>query len=64
MLINYYVIRHLILIKKICDGYRRGLASRVYKFPDKKNSGSGIKNENISSKKLAEELHKPVTRKF
>ena len=26
----------------------------------KKTSGSGIKNENISNKKLAEELHKPI----
>ena len=36
----------------------------VYKFFDKKSSGSGIKNENISKKELAEELHKPVIRKF
>ena len=26
------------------DGYQRGLASRVYKFFDKKSSGSGITN--------------------
>ena len=36
----------------------------VYKFFDKKTSGSGIKNENISNKILAEELHKPIIRKF
>ena len=36
----------------------------VYKFFDKKTSGSGIKNENISNKQLAEELHKPIIRKF
>ena len=30
----------------------------------KKNSGSGIKNENISNKELAEELHKPIIRKL
>ena len=41
-------------------GYQRGLASMVYKFFDKKDSGSGIKNENISNKELAEELHKPM----
>ena len=29
-----------------------------------KISGSGIKNENISNKELAEELHKPTIRKF
>ena len=27
------------------DGYQRGLASMVYKFYDKKSSGSGIVNE-------------------
>ena len=49
------------------DGYQRGLASMVYKFfdskvasPDKKTTGSGD-NENI---KLANELHKPIIRKF
>ena len=47
-----------------CDGYQRGLALMIYKFFDKKTSGSGIKNENISNKELAEELHKPIIRKF
>ena len=46
------------------DGYQRVLASIVYKFFDKKTSGSGIKNKNISSKELPEELHKPIIRKF
>ena len=46
------------------DGYQRGFASMVYKFFDKKPSSSGIKNENISNKKLVEELHKPIIRKF
>ena len=70
------------------DGYQRGLASMVYKSFDKKTSGSGIKNENISNKRaldlsgvahiakvsdrnisdrkreLAEELQKPIIRKF
>ena len=36
----------------------------VYRFFDKKTSGSGIKNENISNKELAEELNKPIIRKF
>ena len=31
---------------------------------DKSASGSGIKNENISNKELAEELHKQIIRKF
>ena len=44
------------------DGYQRGLASMVYKFFDKKSSESGIVNkENIQ---LADELHKPIIRKF
>ena len=46
------------------DGYQSGLASMFYKFFDKKPSGSGIKNDNISNQELAEELHKPVIRKF
>ena len=29
----------------------------VYKFFDKKTSGSDIKNENISNRELADELH-------
>ena len=36
----------------------------VYKYFDKKTSGSGIKNENMSNKELAEELRKPVIREL
>ena len=36
----------------------------VYKFFDKKTSGGTVKNKIISNKKLAEELHKPIIRKF
>ena len=46
------------------DGYQRGLASMVYKFFDKKASGRGIENENMSDQQLAEELHKPIIRAF
>ena len=46
------------------DGYQRGLASMVYKYFDKKTSGSSIKNENISNKELTEELHKPIIKNF
>ena len=45
-----------------CDGYQRGLASIVYKFFDKKSSGGGIVDE--PNHQLANELHKPITRKF
>ena len=44
------------------DGYQRELASMVYKFFDKKSSGSGIINE--SNYQSANELHKPIIRKF
>ena len=37
----------------------RGLASMVYKFFDKKSKGSGLKNQ-----QFADELHKPIIRKF
>ena len=45
------------------DGYQRGLASMVYKFFDSKVSGIGAKliPEN---EQLANELHKPIIRKF
>ena len=36
----------------------------VYKFFDKKTFVSGIKNENMLNKELAEELHKPIIKKF
>ena len=53
------------------DGYQRGLASMIYKFFDKKTKGSGVTLANKSAiksipqnKQLAEELHKPIIRKF
>ena len=46
------------------DGYKRGLASMVYKFFEKGTSGSGIKNENFSDQQLAEELRKPIIRRY
>ena len=36
----------------------------VYKFFDKKSNGNGIKNEIKENQKLANELHKPIIRKF
>ena len=44
-------------------GYQRGLASTVHNFFDKKNKGSGFKNEIRQSQQLANELHKPIIRK-
>ena len=46
------------------DGYQRCLSSMDYKFFDKKLSATVIKNENISNKELAKELHKPIIRTF
>ena len=40
------------------DGYQQGLASVVYKFFDKKSNGSGPNYQ------LANELHRPIIRKF
>ena len=45
------------------DGCQRVPASMVYKSFDKKKLRVGIKNENMSNKELAEELHKPINRK-
>ena len=39
------------------DGYKRGLAAMVYKFFDKKGSGSGV---NEPTYQLADELHKTI----
>ena len=54
------------------DGYQRVLASMVYKFFDKKTKGSGVTtlaNKSAiksipQNEELAEELHKPIIRKF
>ena len=56
------------------DGYQRGLASMVYKCFDKKSVGSSIVNNNNNNNnnnndtkqnlQLANELHKPIIRKF
>ena len=53
------------------DGYQRDLSWMLYHFFDNNTSAlrtnkfasSGIKNENISNKELAEELQKPIIRK-
>ena len=43
------------------DGYIRGLASVIYKFFDKKASGSGVNEPNYQ---LPDELHKTIIKKF
>ena len=46
------------------DGYQRGLPAMVYKLFGNKTSGSSINNENMLGQQLAEEIHKPIIRKF
>ena len=46
------------------DGYERGLASMIYKFVDKKSSGSGIKSGIMPNQELVNELNRPIIRKF
>ena len=36
----------------------------VYKFFDKKSAGSGVNMKAMSDEQLAEELHKPIIKKF
>ena len=43
------------------DGYQRGLVSMVYKFFDKKSSGSLVNEPNYQ---LANGLHKLIIKKF
>ena len=47
----------------IYDGYQRGLGSMAYRFFDKKTAGSGTKSM-PQNEQLAEDLHKPIVRKF
>ena len=63
MLIKYYVINHLILLKiqNMMDINVNLLRWSINLFI-KKTSGSAI--ENISNKELAEELHKQIIQKF
>ena len=50
-----------------CDGYQRELASMVYKFFDEKSQESSrpsLISNNKENVQLADELHKPIIRKF
>ena len=46
------------------DGYQRGLASMVYEFFYKNSTGGGVNIPLKFKEQLAEELHKPIIRKF
>ena len=58
LMIKYYVIKYLILLKiqNMIDG-------NVI-FSDKKASGGAAESEIISNQELVEELNKPIIRKF
>ena len=45
-------------------GYEGDVTTMVYKFFDKRFSVGAIENEFTSNQKLAEELHRPIIRKF
>ena len=46
------------------DGYQRGLASMVHKCFDNKSKEADIKSKIKENQQLANELHKPIIRKF
>ena len=47
------------------DAYQGILASMIYKFFDKKSEGSGVNTKfALQNQQLAEELHKPIIKKF
>ena len=46
------------------DSYQRGLASMVYNFFDKKSAGIVVNGTLEFNEQLAEELHKPINKKF
>ena len=47
------------------DWYQRRLAFMVYRFFDKTSAGNGIANNEVKQNlQLAEELHKPIIKKF
>ena len=63
--IKYYVIKHLILLNiQNMMNINVGLLQWFIHILIKKTSDSGIKNESISNKEIAEESHKPIIRNF
>ena len=44
--------------------YQRRLASMIYTFIDKKSKEAGVKSKIKENQQLANELHKPIIRKF
>ena len=59
------MINHLILLKNTkYDGYQHGLGSTVYNFIDKKSVTHRKTEIDPENQQLADELHKPIIKKF
>ena len=59
-MIKYLILLKIRNMKDIKGVFLRWFINSVIK----KTSGSGIKNENIPNKELAEESHEPIIKKF
>ena len=78
LLLKYYVIKHLIfqkiqsmmdikevLLQLFTNFFdKKPFSSNTYATCTNKFAGDRVKNENMSEQQLAEELHKPIIRKF
>ena len=63
LLIKYYVIKHLMLLKIQNNiGTRELVVSKC--FDKKSTTGGTVKNKNMSNQELAKELHRHVIRHF
>ena len=60
------MIKHLVLLKNqnIMDIKKEDLSSMIYNFFDKRSQDSNVNNEIKQNEQLAEDLHKPIIRKF
>ena len=60
------MIKHLVLLKNqnIMDIKKEDLSSMIYNFFDKRSKDSSVNNEIKQNEQLAEDLHKPIIRKF
>ena len=60
------MIKHSVLLKNqnIMDIKKEDLSSRIYNFFDKRSKDSSVNNEIKQNEQLAEDLHKPIIRKF
>ena len=65
LLLNYYVIKHLILLKFIdMMNIKEVQLQWFIRFFYKKTAVGAVKNEIMQNKELADELHKPIIKKL